>query len=54
MIAYKFNRIVNVKSHAVKILVAMLALSNGARAGPTGSGLTFCPHPVGPTQHLQT
>jgi hypothetical protein len=54
MISCKFNRIVNVKSHAVNILVAMLALSNGAHTGPTGSGLTFCLHPVGPTQHPQT
>ncbi|WP_440640878.1 SDR family oxidoreductase [Bradyrhizobium sp. PUT101] len=36
MIERKFGRIVNVTSHAVKAPVAMLALSNGARAGLTG------------------
>jgi 3-oxoacyl-[acyl-carrier protein] reductase len=36
MIARRFGRIVNVTSHAVKAPVAMLGLSNGARAGLTG------------------
>jgi 3-oxoacyl-[acyl-carrier protein] reductase len=35
MIARRFGRIVNVTSHAVKVPIAMLALSNGARTGLT-------------------
>ena len=36
MIARKFGRIVNITSSAVKAPIAMLGLSNGARAGLTG------------------
>lgn len=36
MIARKFGRVVNITSHMVKQPVAMLGLSNGARAGLTG------------------
>ena len=36
MIARKFGRIVNITSHMVKQPVAILGLSNGARAGLTG------------------
>ncbi len=36
MIERKFGRIINVTSHMVKAPVAMLSLSNGARAGLTG------------------
>src|ERR1700757_4214215 len=36
MIARKFGRIVNITSGAVKAPIAELALSNGARSGPTG------------------
>ena len=42
MIARRFGRIVNITSHMVKSPVAILGLSNGARAGLTGfvSGLS--------------